>query len=76
MNFYFWWYRMNDDLCVEYVEMRLGEQAKIFWENESYAAHRRGQPITSWVDMASRLRNKYVPRQYELMLFLSWLDLR
>ncbi|CAA6656579.1 unnamed protein product [Spirodela intermedia] len=23
MNSYFWWYRMDDDLCVEYVEMRL-----------------------------------------------------
>ncbi|CAA7404489.1 unnamed protein product [Spirodela intermedia] len=26
--------------------------------------------------MASRLRNKYVPRQYKSMMFLSWLDLR
>ncbi|CAA6657235.1 unnamed protein product [Spirodela intermedia] len=52
MNSYFRWYRIDDDLCVEYI----------FWENESYAAHRQGQPITSWVDMASHLRNKYVPR--------------
>ncbi|CAA6654622.1 unnamed protein product [Spirodela intermedia] len=51
---------MDDDLYMEYAKMRLGRQAKIFWENESYAAYRRGQPITSWVDMASRLRNKYV----------------
>ncbi|CAA6674389.1 unnamed protein product [Spirodela intermedia] len=48
-------------LCVEYAEMRLGGQAKIFWENKSYAAHRRGQPIISWVDMTSHLKNKYVP---------------
>ncbi|CAA7392896.1 unnamed protein product [Spirodela intermedia] len=41
MNSYFWWYRIDDDLCIEYI----------FWENESYA-----------VDMASRLRNKYVPQ--------------
>ena len=67
---------MDDDLCVEYVEMRLGRQAKIYWENESHAAYRRGEPITSWVGMASRLRNKYVSRQYETTLFLSWLDLR
>ncbi|CAA7399127.1 unnamed protein product [Spirodela intermedia] len=73
---------MDDDLYVEYVEMRLDGQAKIFWENESYAAHYKDyrpherQPITSWVDMTSRLRNKYVPRQYDSMLFLSWLDLR
>ncbi|CAA7411078.1 unnamed protein product [Spirodela intermedia] len=31
----------------------------------------REQPITSWVDMTSHLRNKYVPRQYESMLFLN-----
>ena len=76
MNSYFGWYRMDDDLCVEYTKMRLGGQAKIYWENESHAAYRRGEPITSWVGMASRLRNKYVPRQYETTLFLSWLDLR
>ena len=29
MNSYFRWYRMDDDLCVEYAEMRLGGQAKI-----------------------------------------------
>ena len=75
MNSYFRWYLMDDDLCVEYAEMRLGRQAKIYWENESHAAHRRGEPITLWVGMASRLRNKYVPRQYEMTLFLSWLDL-
>ncbi|CAA6667675.1 unnamed protein product [Spirodela intermedia] len=46
MNSYFRWYRMDDDLCVEYAEMRLGGKAKIFGENESYAAYRRGQLIT------------------------------
>ena len=76
MNSYFRWYRMEDDLCMEYAEMRLGGQAKIFWENESYAALRRGQPIVTWTDMVQKLRNKYVPRQYESTLFLSWLDLR
>ena len=76
MNSYFKWYCMDDDLCVEYAEMRLGRQAKIYWENKSHAAHRRGQPITSWTGMALRLRNKYVPLQYESTLFLSWLDLR
>ncbi|CAA6661358.1 unnamed protein product [Spirodela intermedia] len=44
MNSYFQWYHIDDNLCMEYAEMRLG-----------------GQPITSWVDLASRLRNKYVP---------------
>ena len=29
---------MDDDLCVEYAEMRLGRQAKICWENKSHAA--------------------------------------
>ena len=72
MNSYFQWYCMDDDLCVEYVEMRLGEQAKIYWENESHAAFRRGEPITSWASMVLLLRNKYVPRPYELTLFLGW----
>ena len=76
MNSYFRWYRMDTDLCVEYAEMRLRGQAKIFWENEYLAAERRGLPITTWAEMVQKLRNKYVPRQYEATLFLSWLDLR
>ena len=69
MNSYFRYYRMDDDLCVEYAETRLGGHAKIFWEDERHAAYRRGQPITSWIDMAQRLRNKYVPREYESTSF-------
>ena len=76
MNSYFRWYRMDTDLYVEYAEMRLGGQAKIFWENEYLAAERRGLPITTWAEMVQKLRNEYVPRQYEATLFLSWLDLR
>ena len=76
MNSYFRWYRMDTDLCVEYAEMRLGGQAKIFWENEYLAAERRGLPITTWAEMVQKLRNKYVSRQYEATLFLSWLDLQ
>ena len=76
MNSYFRWYRMDTDLCVEYAKMRLGRQAKIFWENEYLAAERRGLPITTWAEMVPKLRNKYVPRQYEATFFLSWLDLR
>ena len=30
MNSYFRWYCMDTDLCIEYAEMRLGGQAKIF----------------------------------------------
>ena len=62
MNSYFRWYHMDTDLCVEYVEMRLGGQAKIFWENEYLAAKRRGLLITTWAEMVQKLRNKYVLR--------------
>ena len=60
MNSYFRWYRMDTDLCVEYAEMRLGGQAKIFWENEYLAAERRGLPITTWAEMVQKLGKKYV----------------
>ena len=76
MNSYFRWYRMDGDLCVEYAETRLGGQAKIFWENECLAAERRGRPIVTWTEMAQKLRAKYVPRQYQMTLFLAWLDIR
>ena len=69
MNSYFRYYHMDDDICVEYDETRPGRCAKIFWENKRHAAYGRGQPITSWTDMAQRLKNKYVPREYESTLF-------
>ena len=71
MNSYFRWYHMDTDLCVKYAEMRLGGQAKIFWENEYLAAERRGLLITTWAKMVQKLLNKYVLRQYEATLFLS-----
>lgn len=62
MNSYFRWYRMDANLYVEYAEMRLGRQAKIFWENESIAAEQQRQPIITWREMAQKLKKKYVPR--------------
>ena len=51
MNSYFHWYCIDIDICIEYAEMRLGRQAKIFCENEYFAAERRGLPITTWTEM-------------------------
>ncbi|XP_078430682.1 uncharacterized protein LOC144702502 [Wolffia australiana] len=76
VNSYFRWYHMDDDLCAEYADTRLGGQAKIFSENECIAAKRRGRSIMSLVEMALKLQSKYVPRQYQMSLFLSWLDLK
>ena len=70
MNSYFRWYHMDDDLYIEYVEKRLCGHAKFFWENERHAAYPRGHPITSWTDLAQRLKNKYVPRHCASTLFL------
>ena len=51
MNYYFHWYHMNTNLCVEYAKMRLGEHGKIFWEIKYLAAEGRGLLITTWAEI-------------------------
>ena len=73
---YFKWYKMDDDLCVEYAQTQLGGHAKIFWENCLEAAERQGDPPYTWDAMRDTLRKKYVPRIYSIRLLMKWLDPR
>ncbi|XP_078434339.1 uncharacterized protein LOC144705478 [Wolffia australiana] len=76
MESYFQWYKMDDDLCVEYAEARLGGQAKIFWKNEKEAARQRHGPPFTWAEMSRKLTDKYVPKLYMTHLMLCWMNLR
>ncbi|XP_078438327.1 uncharacterized protein LOC144708759 [Wolffia australiana] len=67
---------MDDDLCVEYAEARLGGQAKIFWKNEKEAARQRRDPPFTWAEMLGKLTDKYVPKLYMTHLMLCWMNLR
>ncbi|XP_078447579.1 uncharacterized protein LOC144716327 [Wolffia australiana] len=73
MDSYFQWYKMDDDLCVEYAEARLGGQAKIFWKNEKEKRH---DPPFTWAEMSRKLMDKYVPKLYMTHLMLCWMNLR
>ncbi|XP_078435016.1 uncharacterized protein LOC144706013 [Wolffia australiana] len=73
---YFQWYKMDDDLCVEYAEARLGGQAKIFWKNEKEAARQPRDPPFTWAEMSRKLTDKYVPKLYMTHLMLCWMNLR
>ncbi|XP_078431100.1 uncharacterized protein LOC144702945 [Wolffia australiana] len=73
---YFHWYKMDDDLCVEYAKARLGGQAKIFWKNEKEAARQRRDPPFTWAEMSRKLTDKYVPKLYMTHLMLCWMNLR
>ncbi|XP_078437281.1 uncharacterized protein LOC144707900 [Wolffia australiana] len=73
---YFQWYKMDDDLCVEYAEVRLGGQAKILWKNEKEAARQRRDPPFTWAEMSRKLTDKYVPKLYMTHLMLGWMNLR
>ena len=43
----FWWYDMDDNLCVAFAETRLSKEAKIFRLNEvTTATLRGGTPMT------------------------------
>ena len=57
--------------------MKLAGQARIFWRNLQATAERRHEaPVTTWEEMKSRLRGKFVPACYRPMIIDEWQHLR
>ena len=57
--------------------MKLTGQARIYWRNLQATTERRHDPmITSWAEMKSRLREKFVTSCYRPMIIDEWQHLR
>ena len=57
--------------------MKLTGQGRIYWRNLQASTERRHEPmITSWAEMKSRLREKFVPACYRPMILDEWQHLR
>ncbi|MQL96690.1 hypothetical protein Taro_029370 [Colocasia esculenta] len=73
MNCYFEWMGMSDPLRTFFAKTMLRGRALTFWTNlEDRLAQRYEEPINTWNEMKSRLREKYVPTMYRYRLIDRW----
>jgi len=76
MEDYFDWYEMPDIGWVRFAKMKLVGPAMKFWHTVSTHLERMNQPpITHWVVMKERLKEKHFPSFHRFHLVNQLLDL-
>ena len=74
---YFDWFTVSEDRKVRYVRMKLKGHARAWWGSvEEQLRRKRRPPISNWEEMKERLKEKYLPIDYEQMMFEEMLQLR
>lgn len=74
---YFDWYDMSDERRVGFAKMNLVNLAKVWWNGAEADMRRLGGPPTAiWQEMKARLHEKYMPQNYEDMLFGQLVNLK
>ena len=62
---YFDWYQLPEGRRIQFAQMKLTGQGRIYWRNLQATLERQHEPMTtSWAEMKSRLREKFVPACY------------
>jgi hypothetical protein len=62
MNQFFDWYNLFENRKVRFAKMKLSGLAQLYWESVEESLARKGQPpITDWVEMKTKLQEKYLP---------------
>ena len=65
MEQYFEWYGLSDEKKCQFVQLRLTDQARLYWDQVERLNNQIGNlPITTWEAMMLKLRAKYVPPYY------------
>jgi len=74
---YFDWFTVSEDWNVWYIRMKLEGHARAWWESvEEQLRRTRRLPISNWEEMKEWLKEKYLPIDYEQMMFKEMLQLR
>ncbi|KAA8530465.1 hypothetical protein F0562_005174 [Nyssa sinensis] len=74
---YFDWFAVSEDRKVRYVRMKLKGHARAWWGSVEEQLRRTRRPVVSnWEEMKERLKEKYLPIDYEQMMFEEMLQLR
>ena len=62
---YFEWFQLPEGRRIQFAQMKLAGQARIYWQNlQATAERRREVVVTTWTEMKGRLREKYAPACY------------
>ena len=70
---YFDWYQLPEGRRLQFAQMKLSGQARIYWRNlQATAERRRELTITTWAEMKGRLRAKFMPDCYQPMIIDEW----
>ena len=70
---YFDWYQLPKGRRLQFAQMKLTGQVRIYWRNIQVTMEHQQEPIiTSWAEMKSRLRDKFVPACYRPMIIDEW----
>ncbi|KAG6756914.1 hypothetical protein POTOM_037213 [Populus tomentosa] len=74
---YFDWFVVSEDRKVRYVRMKLKGHARAWRGSVEEQLRRTRRPaISNWEEMKERLKEKYLPIDYEQMMFEEMLQLR
>jgi hypothetical protein len=74
---YFEWFGLAPTWQVQFVKMKLKGQAWVWWQSvEEHLNRLRRPPIVDWDEMKLKLQEKYLPVDYEEVLFEEMLLLR
>jgi hypothetical protein len=74
---YFDWFAVSEDRKVRYVRMKLKGHARAWWGSVEEQLRRTRRPtIYNWEEMKDKLKEKYLPIDYEQMMFEEMLQLR
>ncbi|KAK0591475.1 hypothetical protein LWI29_002616 [Acer saccharum] len=73
---YFDWFSVPEDRKVWFVRLKLKGPARAWWSSvEEQLRRTRQAPITEWEEMKERLESKYLPINYEQLIYedmLQW----
>jgi hypothetical protein len=74
---YFDWFAVSEERKVRYIRMKLKGHARVWWGSvEEQLQRTQRPPISHWEEMKERLKEKYLPIDYEQMMFEEMLQLR
>ena len=73
LDSYFGCYDFSENRKIRFAEMKLNGPAKIYWKNVMHLLEiRRQDPIETWNGMKFKLREKYIPLNYQDKVVDQW----
>jgi hypothetical protein len=75
---YFEWFSVPENRKVRFVKLKLKGAARAWWGNVEEQLSRTHQPpIRDWIEMKARMETKYLPANYEQLVYedmLRWMQ--